>query len=675
MKNKIKVVLITVFSLLLCACSGSPSDNSSEISSEAVSGNTGADVQQLSSDSRYDIYESNLAELQYPVDGLWAFGADGSGGVVCLDQSYKLERYSADGALTESYDVPSNIKISSIACTEDKIYILGKYNDVFSVGEFGKDGYNELYSNSELQKCAASNIIIQDENLFFSTSSGQNITVVSADGDHEFDKTQIYKLDISSGNCISIEAENPICFTADPDNDGIIFYGCDTGGFYFARYNGELSERQYRDLGYLSSFCMIGKDMAAYYSYSGINTSRITGDDFRAVLVNENIYNSPLTVSQGCLIYMTSDKTGENRLLKRIAPRGNIKNFAPIDIIMTVSNSDVIGDTGYALNVEYIDETELALKLLSQDTDWDAVLFYSRIAAATEIANQCVFHPLNEQAESYVSECIPAVKDICTKDGNIWAVPVETNIAHILYNTEKCGEYGIDFSNISMEEFLKKSRELCEDPELRGTAVNLYWETLAEIYINSSIGSRSLDSEKFKNSLALMKEYTNTLNPADYMQRKIDHVDSQGTQWGAGDNLVNGDVDNFLYKLESSDWATRRFLADYPDVISVASVPFEGTIQGYSFLLAVNPKSDNLQKTLEYVGAMCADLLEKKHDDDNSQIEGIQKLNEIYENSGITMGVPDELYIDDYHRYLKDEITLDEFVTEVNRKLSTYYNE
>ena len=47
----------------------------------------------------------------------------------------------------------------------------------------------------------------------------------------------------------------------------------------------------------------------------------------------------------------------------------------------------------------------------------------------------------------------------------------------------------------------------------------------------------------------------------------------------------------------------------------------------------------------------------------------------IYANAQITFSLADEVFMDDYMKYSRDEIGLDEFISEVERKTDIYLNE
>jgi hypothetical protein len=55
--------------------------------------------------------------------------------------------------------------------------------------------------------------------------------------------------------------------------------------------------------------------------------------------------------------------------------------------------------------------------------------------------------------------------------------------------------------------------------------------------------------------------------------------------------------------------------------------------------------------------------------------EYAKRLYAIYENSVIDFNISDEVFADVFDRYVNDEIALDQFITEADRKLRMYLNE
>ncbi len=658
---------LLICALLQCGCAKTESSSTSD------SGSVSHTTLPKTNSSDIEVYESKLSELQYNAKNPVIFCADKRGGIACMErESNAVRRYSADGELSAELALPEGFSINALACDENKTYVLGQFADKNGVviGELS-DGFT-VVCETELPACARSGLVLSEGKLYFSADGAEHSNIEYPGGFYSYDGTVIYCLDPANGNPVPISAENPVCFAA--NGSGITIYGCDPSGFYFADYNGQLGDKQYSALGVISAFCPIGENVVAFAA-DGVIKAALTSGGVSSVLTEDKPYGTqPFALSEGSLVYSSANEDGTT-VIKRIQPRGHIKNLRPIDIIMSFSNLSVLSSAGYALETLVIPESELSLKLLSGDTDWDAAVIYSRQSAASEIAEQGIFFPLGDIAEEYLAECPEGVREVCTKNGDIWAIPLETNVGTVLYNKEKCAQNGIDLTAMTAEDFLKKSRELCEDAALKGTAVDIDWNgVVTETLLNNYINAFGIDSPQFRGIAALLHDYANTEQNPEYMQPVITGKFDDGSVIIAENNAQRGDYDHFLYCTAFSYDEAKNMLSVCPR-LSAAPIPSDGTATGYSMLLMINPNSDNLGETLKFAAELAEEKLNAAKAGKDSALDGERQLSEIYSSTKIVVGVPNELYMDDYTRYLREEISLDEFITEADRKYNAYMNE
>ena len=184
--------------------------------------------------------------------------------------------------------------------------------------------------------------------------------------------------------------------------------------------------------------------------------------------------------------------------------------------------------------------------------------------------------------------------------------------------------------------------------------------------MNDCIYNYGIDRPQFRTTAQLLKEYANTVNSPQYMQPTVIETLSDGSIITAQSNAFLGDTDNFLYQtLISYDQAL--YLIELNPELSVAEIPFDGKSVGYSFLLIVNPYSDNLEETLMLVKALSEKKMSEMQVNPQPDLNGEQQLNIIYQNSTVIMGVPNEIYYSDYEKYLSDKITLNDFIIEASQ--------
>ena len=94
---------------------------------------------------------------------------------------------------------------------------------------------------------------------------------------------------------------------------------------------------------------------------------------------------------------------------------------------------------------------------------------------------------------------------------------------------------------------------------------------------------------------------------------------------------------------------------------------------GTCLFMCVNPNSDNLDETLEYISDYCAYMMQNnknlllKNNDSN--------FKEIYENGEIVFEIPLDVFWNSYLDYIRGKQGYEKMVTDVNSKVNMYLNE
>lgn len=646
-----KIAVFIACAILLCGCQSTASKQNSELSME--------------------LYEAYLEEFEYPIKDPMIFSADEQGEIVCIDSDFDtVRRYSSEGVLTAEFPIPEGISIKGLACNE-RIFFLGAgVEKKIILGELTSEGVNELYSIESDTMNNRLSLVLSGDKIYFSAVGAEPKYIDYPNGLYRHNGLVAYSYDLESGKC------EEICEIVSfaKSEKGAMFYCCDSDGFYFVDYDGSFGERHYSKLRDLYAFCPIGENVIVYPGEDRSVKATLLSGEVSSDLIEANAFGTcPFALSSGTLIYNSADLLGEHSVIRRINPQNYIKNLKPINIIMAVDYGDVAAANGYTINKQVISEEELALKLLAKDTDWDAAVIYSRQTFVAQISLNGFFQPLDEQ--EYLDACQICVKDICeTENGKMWALPLGVHINCIVYNKEKCDEYGIDFSEITTEDFLEKTRQLCEDETLRGTWVDVNWQYLNETLLNDCIYNCAPDGEQFRNIMEALNKNANILTEAEYMQGRVEKILEDGSIIVALNNSLDGRPDDFLYQTTAGYSEAMYRLRLNPD-FSVAKIPFEGANTGYCMLLVVNPYAPNLEETLELVSDLAKERLTEMSEYSDVDSEGKRQLDEVYDNSEIIMGIPDEIYREDFWAYLADQMTLDEFASEVKRKMAIFLNE
>lgn len=438
-------LLLVVFTLLLGACQSSSSKTSAELTPE--------------------LYETSLDEFTYPAADPFIFSANESGALVCADRnSESVKTYSSDGVLTDEFPIPEDISLISLAYNEDRIFFIGTNSEKkLVVGEIGSNGVTELHSEEYETLNSRISIEASGDKIYFSAIGAEPKTFDYPDGAYRYSGLMLYEYDLKSEKCEEIC--DAVSFAKNRDG-GIMLYRCDEDGFYFTAYNGSFGERYRSKLGDLYAFCLVGENSVAYPSDLYIKVSLMNGEASIDMMQARSYGSRPLLSSAGTIVYNSVDVFGEIITVSRMRPQDYIKSLKPVNVIMAYNLVGKFPD-GYAVNKQFYSEEELVLKLLAKDTDWDAAAVYSRQPFAEKIASQGIFQPLEEQ--EYLESFRLHIRNACTtEDGKMWALPFYENVNCIVYNKEKCEEYGIDFSKMTTCEFLEKSRQLCENESMRG---------------------------------------------------------------------------------------------------------------------------------------------------------------------------------------------------------------
>ena len=177
----------------------------------------------------------------------------------------------------------------------------------------------------------------------------------------------------------------------------------------------------------------------------------------------------------------------------------------------------------------------------------------------------------------------------------------------------------------------------------------------------------------------------NTLNQADF-RNKMNFLTEKmsGELFGidiaseSNNSIVFDDGDSMLTMLAETKEKQKIFSVN--GKIHAADI-FEEKNPAECVFLCVNPSSDNLSATLEYITSLCGYLSSKTDDfmldapEMYSDSVYISELFEIYRDSEIFFRIPDELLLDSVKQYMQGELSMDELIAESERKLSAYLNE
>lgn len=464
-----------------------------------------------------------------------------------------------------------------------------------------------------------------------------------------------------------------------------IIYGCNNdNGYYFKTYSdGKLSEPIYTDqLGALKCFAAFGDECYITISenrvsYDTLLSGRASEGNAAEIMPNVFImghHRQDIKASGDFCWYANAISGRLERMQISVYYRGN----QTIKMLCSYLTNENPFGCGYNIEMQTPSGDEMALKVLSQDTDYDICYVNSRDYIASGIRDKGSFYPLNDVVgiSDYIAECFPYLQEACmTSDGEIWCVPVAVDGLVHLYNAENCNEIGVDITSLNMEEYFDYIDLINEKELVNNSGYNAYQYIEASI-LKYLVSHDSFDTEAFRKMAKGLKEQFNYY--------------SEGTDYANINNLNNDLALELLYGNAEDLYSTMgllrneasRFLAN--EQLRATEIPQadnDGKNLVNVLFLAVNPASENLPSTLEYVSALAQYNLYQKDMfifTDKSKYSDTAVVADIYDifvDGVISYACPIEIYSADFESYLAGRITLDEFIAEADRKYMAYLNE
>ena len=320
---------------------------------------------------------------------------------------------------------------------------------------------------------------------------------------------------------------------------------------------------------------------------------------------------------------------------------------------------------GYQIDRRDFAEEEMdkfALKVLAQDSDYDLCMVDTSDSISYNLKKNGVFYPLNEVPgiEEYLDACFPYVREAATdEDGLIWMLPIEVNIPGFVMDGDKVSEY--DFTgSMTFEEYFRAQEALTE--EERNQTDTPWVLFLNQFFRQYFVQNDTVDTAAFRNTMTLFSEYFDCING-----------------YSAG-----GDGRPAIYHCGSGSSNYRAYyLTEFAENKVVYSLPkLEGEEKnvGTCLFLAVNPESDRLEETLQYLGDWVAYTMKKPEqplffaDRMVGQDTYERSLYELYRNGEISFAIEAEI-TEGYRDVIEDVKKLDAYIAETDRKLKVYLKE
>lgn len=310
---------------------------------------------------------------------------------------------------------------------------------------------------------------------------------------------------------------------------------------------------------------------------------------------------------------------------------------------------------GYEIQRATLTPDKFALKVMALDKDFDLCYVNSYGSFGYSMKEYGVFYPLNDipRIQEYLDACFPYVKEAATDvDGNIWMFPIAVDIPGVIVKKDATDEVILK-ENMTYVEYCREYEALSPEEKKWAIAPDYYAEKFINQYI---LDHGTIDTEEFRNILQSMAKNSGTQQEnAEAMYCRI---------WEERDYRAYFALQ---YGEDATIFAEPKLTADSKNV---------GTCQ----FLAVNPYSDNLEETLQYITTLVAYMLEKEDAPlffANREVEDTtyeRSLYELYENGAIAFSVDADVY-EAYEDVLNGSLTVEDFVTEAESGVKIFLNE
>ncbi len=593
----------------------------------------------------------------------------------CFDPLY-LHKYDLEGGMVFSHEFDETIgRIDCIAVNGSKVYLsIPGYNDQGAclslyVYHMDTDIMEQLYDINAFEY--AKQIIYLGNRVYILGFNNymrfEDSKVFQETYKSKGEKLVYYNLEDKKGYDIGINI--PISISPCDDGTLLINSYLDNEGYCLLKYEPKkdlMKVVSSYDRGLFQEFASCDNGNKLVY----ISLMKLRGlviSDIRSIEEEAEIYSEATVFNYGIyhvkgqvycmtnardIVRFTLDKyCKENRVIKYLSPKNQ--------------EGEPFG-CGYTIKRSELEDDMFALKLLSQDKDYDLSFMNTSAFFSYNIRKNGVFYPLNdvEGIAEYLDSCFPYVKEAAiNENGDIWMLPIGVDIPGLVVNKEVLANEDIGLkNNMTYEEFYQVQDKMTEELYQKAdcSPYLLYRYFFAQFFNKQ----RGLDYNLLSNKLELFLKYDSRL------------------PYG---NSFNPD-DEFLYNYHKSAFFYERTLklTSQEKKLEVYSMPKLNATDkniGTCYFLAVNPKSKNLKETLAYLVDLISYTMEQEkaplHFKEPVPEKGTfrRSIYDLYKKGEITFYIEQDVYNDGFFDVIENGADIEEYIKETERKLDLYFNE
>lgn len=617
----------------------------------------------------------------YPAENPEAFDVSPDGIVYTIEggNSDLLCSYTLSGERSEIAELPQ--RTDSIAFSDGKIYYTQTVDNGTEICSLDISA-----ANSE-RLCVLSgfwnvkSFDIAGENAYIlgsdDTRSGVQGKFSDQFGTYSYNGEMLYRISLENGEAAASPVGFPQAFCA--DENGAIVYAADADGYYFTDFDGSL--KQYNDIGNLTALEKCG-DRLMFYSDKKIfklcSGSEDPEDGIAEALENViMLAGNDLRYCGGYGFILNRYGEFNGSRLERFHASDYIKQNSRIRFISAEYSFDEPFGCGYVIEQKKLSAEEFSLTVMSQDKNYDICMINSSQDYSANIKSKGSFYPLNDVpgVAEYLEKCFPYIKDAAyTENGEIWMLPVVLDAGIVYYYPENCSAAGVELSDgMAYSSFIEQCMTAYNSDCRDGFSVHCYQLTQQLLFDYMTKYDR-FDTPVFRSFAEFAKDSMNISTFPEYLP--IANAAENNLIYGAGNGR---DYLLFGFSRESS-WQKNYASSDFMRAVSAPSVEPGGKNPVTCAFITVNPASDQLDSALDYLSSLAEYLSAQENSlmlaDKSTYTDGFMTdLYGIYENGELCFNISSEIAFDDYISYCAGNITLDELVSESDRKLSAYLNE
>lgn len=580
----------------------------------------------------------------------------------------ELHCYSPDGSETEDL---GEINASTVLWDDGKLYLTIGLDGVYSLNIYDPErGELTKLADTEIQP---QNIVLIGDTIYYTGITEERLGMRELIGskDFEYDGTLLYSYKPGEKTAKPVDVEYPVAISETVSGE-LCVYAADENGLYFMI--GTEGKKIYNDLGRINSFGFVNENNLVFCSDLNpisLNMGRIDSNSIYSELV-ENAAASRIKVRSVYVYYVNSFTQRLERINCSVFDKQN-------EIIRFLSPEYTFNkpfSIGYMTDYQELDNESFSLAVLSRDSSFDIFMINSYDGFSSNIRDKGSFYALNEvpNVREYLDKCFPYLKEAATDtEGNVWMLPISINLPVIVYNKETCTAAEFDFSGeLSIDEFISLCESAYHSDYKNGYDVQPYQLT-HNLFTQYMAVHNSFDTPELRKFAAFAKEKINLSQFPSYLP----------TMNAAMNNLHMPETEKAFLFSYLSDTDRVEWLSGFEsfDFCAVPGITENAKPVATCAFITVNPSSSNLDAALNYV----SDLAEYLGERENSFMlseqsaytanRGIESVYDIVSVAEIGFNISDEIYFEPYLKYLSGGLTLDEFVSEADRRLSAYLNE